>query len=62
MANNNEELIARIVKLKHLEVGDHRMARRYIADNHPLPEVWHWPEERVRNFIREARRTLESLQ
>jgi len=56
-----EKLIARIVDLKELEVGDHRMARRWIAWNYDMREAWQWPEERVREFIRKERRHLEAL-
>ncbi len=61
MMNNAEKLHERIFELKRLEVADHRMARRFIAANYPLREVWHWPEEQVRKFIRDERHTLESL-
>jgi len=59
--NNAEKLHERILELKRLEVADHRMARRFIAANYPLREVWQWPEDQVRHFIRDERQTLEAL-
>lgn len=61
MMNNAEKLLERILELKRLEVADHRMARRFIAANYPLREVWLWPEEKVRKFLQDERHTLEAL-
>ena len=63
MANNNnqDKLIAKIVRLKQLEADNHRAARRFIASNHSMPEAWKWPEQRVREFITSLRRQLEAL-
>jgi len=58
---SHDRLIAHIVELQDLEKGDHRMARRWIAWNYDMREAWQWPEERVREFIRQERRRLESL-
>ena len=61
VTNNQEKLVARIVRLKELAVGDHRAARRFIASNYRLPEAWDWPEERVRRFLTDERLHLEAL-